>query len=407
MTGLVAGISLQKAGHDAVIVSTGQSALHFNSGSLSLIDSADIASGISALPASHPYAKIGTDSILSAIRMVAGFFHEAGIELEGDPERPHYRLSPTGEWRRAWLTLKGFATAEDPSHLDWGKTTVVNIYGFLDFYPAFICRSLTMGGIHAQERVIKLPAFEQMRKSHTEMRATNIARMAHGETINQLADELNRIAEETDAQTLVMPAVIGLKDAGDAPRLRSLVKAQLKFINTIPISVGGLYMQMRLASYFRKLGGTLLPGDMVTEGHLQGNKITDIVTQNLGDDHISADNYILASGSFISHGLKASPTAITEPIFGFDVDALDDREQWTSASIYDDQPYMSFGVATDSQFHTLKDGMAVENCYAAGSILSGANPLREGSGAGIAILTALHVAELLTKKSQQPNVMQP
>lgn len=407
MTGLVAGISLQKAGQDAVIVSTGQSALHFNSGSLSLIDSDDIAGAISALPASHPYAKIGTDSILSAIRMVAGFFHEAGIELEGDPERPHYRLSPTGEWRRAWLTLKGFATAEDPSHLDWGKTTVVNIYGFLDFYPAFICRSLTMGGIHAQERVIKLPAFEQMRKSHTEMRATNIARMAHGETINQLADELNRIAEETDAQTLVMPAVIGLKDAGDAPRLRSLVKARLKFINTIPISVGGLYMQMRLASYFRKLGGTLLPGDMVTEGHLQGNKITDIVTQNLGDDHISADNYILASGSFISHGLKASPTAITEPIFGFDVDALDDREQWTSASIYDDQPYMSFGVATDSQFHTLKDGMAVENCYAAGSILSGANPLREGSGAGIAILTALHVAELLTKKSQQPNVMQP
>ena len=407
MTGLVAGISLQKAGQDVVIVSTGQSALHFNSGSLSLIASDDTAGTISALPPCHPYAKIGTDSILSTAARVAEFFHAAGIDLEGEAGRLHYRLSPTGEWRKAWLTLKGFATADDPSNLDWGKTTVVNIYGFLDFYPAFICRTLTLGGLHAQERVIKLPAFERLRKSHTEMRATNIARIAHGEIINQLADELNRIADETEAQTLVMPAVIGLNDTGDAPRLMSLVKVPLKFINTIPISVGGLYMQMRLASYFRRLGGTLLPGDMVTEGHLQGNKIVDIVTQNLGDDHIVADNYILASGSFISHGLKASPTAITEPIFGFDVDALDDREQWTSASIYDDQPYMSFGVATDSMFHTLKDGVAVSNCHAAGSILSGANPLREGSGAGIAILTALYVAAHIVKKSQQQNAMQP
>ena len=43
----------------------------------------------------------------------------------------------------------------------------------------------------------------------------------------------------------------------------------------------------------------------------------------------------------------------------------------------------------------MKDGARIENLYAAGAVLSGFNAMKEGSGAGISILTALYVSSLI------------
>jgi glycerol-3-phosphate dehydrogenase subunit B len=56
---------------------------------------------------------------------------------------------------------------------------------------------------------------------------------------------------------------------------------------------------------------------------------------------------------------------------------------------------MSFGVLSDDRFRVLKDGVPVQNLYAAGSLLGGCNPVKEGSGAGIAMITALYVSDLI------------
>ena len=58
---------------------------------------------------------------------------------------------------------------------------------------------------------------------------------------------------------------------------------------------------------------------------------------------------------------------------------------------------MSFGVSVRKDFHVLRNGAEVDNLYAAGAVLSGANALKEGSGAGVSILTALHVSSLILK----------
>ena len=63
--------------------------------------------------------------------------------------------------------------------------------------------------------------------------------------------------------------------------------------------------------------------------------------------------------------------------------------------MFDVQPYMSYGVKTDTGFHPLRDGVPVRNMFAIGSVLSGYNPLEEGCGSGVAILTALHVANTI------------
>ena len=70
LAGLVCGIRLQEGGHKCAMVSTGQSALHFSSGSFDLL--ATLPDGtpvehpleaMSRLESPHPYARIGADNI--------------------------------------------------------------------------------------------------------------------------------------------------------------------------------------------------------------------------------------------------------------------------------------------------------------------------------------------------------
>jgi glycerol-3-phosphate dehydrogenase subunit B len=136
-------------------------------------------------------------------------------------------------------------------------------------------------------------------------------------------------------------------------------------------------------------------GDSVVSGRFEDGALKAVKTMNHGETEFEADNFIIASGSFFSKGLVASQNEVVEPVFGLDVDAAADRGQWYDRNMFNAQPYMEFGVATDKDFRTSINGVPVENLYAVGAILSGFNPIKEGCGAGVSILTALHVADSL------------
>ena len=50
-------------------------------------------------------------------------------------------------------------------------------------------------------------------------------------------------------------------------------------------------------------------------------------------------------------------------------------------------------MKTDNDFHPYKNGKIISNMYVIGAEVGGTNPLYEGSGAGIAIMTAFKAAE--------------
>ena len=54
---------------------------------------------------------------------------------------------------------------------------------------------------------------------------------------------------------------------------------------------------------------------------------------------------------------------------------------------------MGYGVSTDTDLHCMQDGKAIENLFAAGSVLASQNPIVNGTGGGVAITTALFVAD--------------
>ena len=407
LAGLICGIHLSKRGQRCAIVSSGQSALHFSSGSLELLGAlpdgevvetpAEALVKLSEQAPNHPYARFDAERFLALAGQGADLIREAGVELVGSAAKNHYRLTPTGVMKPAWLTFGGYVHSDQADALAWRNVALFNAEGFLDFYPQFLADEMRRLGTNCKIYSFNLPELELLRQNPTEMRSANIARIFDNEaTLARLADHIaSRIGDE---QAVLLPAVLGVHSQGSISYLEQRLKRSVAVVATLPPSVPGLQVQTLLRRYFQELGGTYMLGDTAVGYQATGDKISALCTRNHGDVALKADNYVLATGSFFSGGLVATNTEVYEPLFGVDVSYDTSREEWYDRDLFKAQGYESFGVATTPSFNAMRGGRVVENLYVAGAALSGFNALKQGCGAGVSVLTAVEVAERILSK---------
>lgn len=401
LSGLTCGIALAQAGQRVAIVATGQSSLHFASGSFDLLgyDSEGKAvenpvEAINALPESHPYKKVGDVEKLAA--QAQELLAAAGVKTTGKAGKNHNRLTPLGAVKPTWLTMEDYITI-DGDKLNYKQVALMNIIGYLDFPTKFIADGLRKLGAEVEVKPITLPELNEARKSPTEMRATNIAKVLASEAIvKRLASEIN--AKAGNAEAILLPAVLGIKNSEFAQLLKEQVNKPIHFVATIPPSVPGTRMQALLRKRFEALGGTFLNGDKAVKGEISGTKLNSIETEKLVGTRLEADNFVLATGSFMGRGIVSDYEKVYEPVLGADVDFIADCAQWTRDNVWEAQPYMEFGVKTDAQLHVMKQGKPLSNTYAAGQVLSGNNKVKLASGEGVDMLTALTVANNILNK---------
>ncbi|WP_136799400.1 glycerol-3-phosphate dehydrogenase subunit GlpB [Desulfosediminicola ganghwensis] len=398
LSGLTCGIQLAEQGITCAIVSSGQSAIHFFSGSFDLlgkVEGREVTNpleSIKMLPPSHPYQRVGHHNVERLAGEVPRLLARAGLHFSGMAEKNHFVLTPMGTMKPTWLTLEDFTCFEQNGELPWKRATVLNFKGFLDFHTLFIKDGLTRYGVEVQTRDIAMKQFEAIRRNPSEMRSSNIAKVFDaGDALNQFAEKVNELTE--DADVVILPAVFGLFNTTVTADLKARVKKPVVLLPALPPSTPGIRSQILLRQRFQELGGTYLLGDIVQEGEFKEGRLQNITTANHGDIKLEADHFVLASGSFYSKGIVAGPDKLYDPIFGLDIDGESDRSQWFDKQLFNDQPFMHYGVKADEHFRALLNGQPIENLYVAGSVLGGANPLKEGSGAGICMVTALHVAE--------------
>lgn len=407
LSGLISGIYLSQRGQRCVIISSGQSALHFSSGSFDLLNNLpdgtsvqkplDAISELVKQAPTHPYAKLGENKFKELARQAEEFLKNAGISTQGDHEENHYRVTPMGTLKPTWLTLKNLLISENEKCLPIQHPGLFNITGFLDFYMRFIADEFLKMGAKCSIHSINFPALENLRKNPTEMRSVNIARVFDKqENIKELARILK--AESGDCDSIILPAITGLNREDVVDYLRKEINKPIYLLPTLPPSVPGIHTQQKLRSVFQQNGGVFMLGDNVLRADIKGNRISQIYSFNHGDIPFVGQNFILATGSYFSQGLIASTEKIYEPIFDLDVTFAPNRTQWYNSDVFDAQPYQSFGIKTDSTFRCTREGKIFENLYAAGAILEGFNPLKEGCGAGVSILSAMYIAEQILSK---------
>lgn len=401
LSGLACAINLAENGKKCAVVASGQGALHFFSGSFDLLGylgSEEVQTPIDKIPAlsaEHPYSLVGVENVKSISDEVPTFFNRMGVKVCGGNDKNHYRLTPAGNMRPTWLTLEEYLIP-DYENLKGKKVMLLNIAGYLDLPVKFILAGLEKQGAECSMAEISLPELERRRESASEMRSVNISKAIESIGVEKIAEVVNSKGKGYDL--VVLPAVFGWNSNIQLEELRQVSNVEVKMLATLPPAVPGVRVQTIMNKYFQSLGGTILPGDTVTGGKIENGKLQWVNTRNLEDEKLIADTFVLATGNFFSHGIAGTPDEVYEPIFGLDVNAKNDRGEWYDEGFFNVQPYMSFGVSVKSDFRASKDGVMIDNLYVAGSVLSGANQIKEASMGGVSLITGMHVAKLINKK---------
>ena len=226
LAGMIAGIALQQAGKNTAIVSMGQNALHFFSGTF--------------------------ESLKEPDERLAALFSAAGIRVH---YREGVRLMPLGTFKKAALSLEDIDIF--PNAKIARRVLIVNFLGYHDFFSSFLAEGLEKHGIECRIRFLSLPDLDNT-KAHGEMRSVQIAR-SMDRIWEKVVQEIRLMLRDED--TVVLPQVFGLSDTTVPGRIRQSLPARVVFAGTMPPSVPGIRTQIQLRRRYQLLGGTFLMGD--------------------------------------------------------------------------------------------------------------------------------------------------
>ena len=404
LSGLLCGIALAREGRHVAAIAAGQSTLHFSSGSFDILgydaDGQVVTSpfeAIKQLEASHPYHLVGIENVPLLATQALRIFTECGLSGQGGVAHNHFRMTPIGSLRPTWFTLDDYLTVQTPQAFPYKKVLLVNVPGFMDFPVSLITEGLHRLGAEVETALVSVPSLMHRRQSPSEMRSANLAKvLARDKKLQQIAARINKAATEVEA--VIMPAIVGMDSQEAVAFIRSRVQKPLHFVSTLPPSVPGVRVQPLLRKHFANLGGVYMLGNTVTGGHVEDGRLRYVETSLLPDERLEAEDFVLATGSFASDGLKSNYERVFEPIFDLDTTAPADRMQWVTSSVFDDQPYRSYGVKVNASMQAQKGGQTISNLYVAGAVLGGHNAAKLADGAGVDMVTALRVAQYILEK---------
>ena len=154
------------------------------------------------------------------VSATTGFFADCGVPLCGNPLVNSYRLSPTGDFCPAWLSLSDFFLIDEPAVDPGARILIVNIFGYLDFNPAFIAAGLEKSGATCRIIAVKLDEMERLRSNPSEMRATNIAKVLDKDDVRR--ELVSAVSKELKGESaIIFPAVFGLESDSVISEIRN------------------------------------------------------------------------------------------------------------------------------------------------------------------------------------------
>jgi glycerol-3-phosphate dehydrogenase subunit B len=205
-----------------------------------------------------------------------------------------------------------------------------------------------------------------------------------------------------DAKVIGLPALLGMHEPDKVrTELEQLTGLQIFEIPTMPPSVPGIRLREMFEQVFPQKGITLIPQQKVVSLDFDAGGALLTLSDNYGPITIRCKAVILATGRFLSGGLEAHITGITESLLDLPVTQPENRTDWYLDSYTDRRGHAihKAGIEVDVSYRPLdKNGTPYNEClFAAGIILAHQDWIRGRSGAGIAIATAYKAVEAAEK----------
>jgi len=343
----------------------------------------------------HPLCRIAQNDIFTAFEQFTSFLGECGIAYTPPGKENISVLTPAG-------TLK--PTLCVPATMQIGATAfsqqqscvIIDFKGLKGFSGRQIVANLQEKWPNLSNKRIEFPDMISG-ELYPEVMARSLEVPAIREKLAKIL-----IAAAGDSKIIGLPAILGMH-APDLVKenMELLTGLQIFEIPTMPPSVPGIRLREMFEQLFPQKGVTLIPQQKVDRIEFVADSAQLYLSDAYGPITIDSKSVILASGRFLSGGLKAGIDGVKEPLLNLPVTQPKSRDQWYREKYTDYRGHAvnSAGIEVDSSFRPLDNrGLPYsKNLFAAGVILAHQDWIRGRCGAGVAIATAYKAVKEVEK----------
>ncbi len=376
MSGLVSSIYLSSQGYNIALVSKGNPICSISSGCIDLLatDNNPL-SEIETLPAHHPYRIAGRENIAESFEYFQHVMNEAGLPYIGDITKNRTILSPLAIPRQTALVPVGMEAADNMDR----SLHIVSFKGIKDFYPDYF--------------ISKYTGAECSTYNDSISRTTIGIATQFDDPVFEDAFVNWLIQQNIQNHVIAIPAVLGTRNPRKLiDKITSATGKHMFEIPTIPPSIPGLRLFDALRNYAQQKDVDLYWGHAITDYTSTTNTINSVIIQQPGRPTIvEGRSFLLATGSFVSGGLFAQKTGITETVFDVPV-SFPESTHLLNTNFFDaDHPLGKSGIAINADYQPLESDFT--NLYVAGSILEHSHIMKYRCGHGMAIVSGIGAAK--------------
>jgi len=337
----------------------------------------------------HPYARLTPDIIKESLAKVVSFLGKNNLSYLKSGENNSQLMTQLGTTKTSYYIPQSMW--EGVSALKEKRPCLIVGFDELkDFSAARVARGFMDQWPGLRWQNIKLKG---MVKTSSLVSGDILARDM--ETAGNVENLANLIRPHLKgAETVGLPAILGMNQPQEIIRKLSLkLGAKVFEIPTTPLSVPGLRLNEVFTQGLAERGVKLFfPERILSWEKNNDGTILLAVGQGPQKKWIRAEGVILATGRFWAHGLRADRDKIREPLFDLPVHQPEKRDKWHREDFLDlrGHPANRAGLNIDDQFRPLNHvgEPALENLFAAGSILAHQDWMRMKCGSGLAISSA-------------------
>lgn len=417
LAGLVSAWLAARQGLKTRLVTKGWGALYWASGCLDVLGYLpehqtqpnmpllDLRGGLETLiktyPA-HPYARIGLALLAQALTEIQAVCSQAGYPLlSADPKDilgANWLLPTTLGSLRPTCLAPLTMTAGDCRPAEVNRPIVlVGFDGFMDFSPGLAAANLGAQGIPA--RGIRVNLEELAGRNFLTSRVIATA-LEDPKVRSGLVAAIKAQVSDLSAVRIGLPGVLGMRPSYAIWQdLHDQLGCPVFELAGLPPSLPGIRIHQILVRAIESQKGQVFDGMLVVKSHQRGRMITGISSEAAARNKLhTARQFVLATGGYLGGGFYApAEHHCREVIFGLPMTAPRERSEWFERQFLAPNGHALFqsGVAFNASLQPVdaEDHLLFDNLYAVGSVLAGADPLRELSLEGIALASALAAAQ--------------